>query len=141
MSVDPYWPSPRPLSCLPVCQSAEPNTAAPEPSSRHEAQIAPILDTPDAKDVRELTPGRSKRGSTMSRSISTVDFEAKRIGGTATLDIDRSRTPRRSSSTTRASRSQAITDGSGEPLDIQGRRRRREARLAAGRRAPPGPSG
>ena len=53
-----------------------------------EAAIAPILTTPDAKDNASYARPMEARVHHVALDLA-VDFNAKRIGGTATLDIDR----------------------------------------------------
>ncbi|MGI8931657.1 MAG: M1 family metallopeptidase [Sphingomicrobium sp.] len=50
------------------------------------AQVAPILDTPDAVDVHSYSQPLKARVTHVALDLS-VDFAAKRVGGTATLDV------------------------------------------------------
>src|SRR5687767_13820780 len=59
------------------------NGAAPK-----EAGIAPILDTPEAVDTATYAKPLVARVHHVALDLN-VDFNAKRVGGTATLDIDR----------------------------------------------------
>jgi len=65
------------------CQAA----TAPAPKTDSAAPaIAPILDTPDAVDVHSYAKPLEARVTHLALDLS-VDFDTKRIGGTATLDI------------------------------------------------------
>ena len=68
---------------LAACNQA--NQAAPtEPASA--SAIAPVLDSPDAVDVHSFARPLEARVTHVALDLA-VDFAAKRIGGTATLDI------------------------------------------------------
>ena len=72
------------LMMLAACQGT--NAPAPKPDSAA-AAIAPILDTPDAVDVHSFAKPLEARVTHVALDLA-VDFDAKRIGGTATLDIE-----------------------------------------------------
>jgi aminopeptidase N len=72
------------LMMLAACQGTNAPTSR-EPESA--AAIAPILDTPDAVDVHSYAKPLEARVTHVALDLE-VDFNAKRIGGTATLDID-----------------------------------------------------
>ncbi|HET6941308.1 MAG TPA: aminopeptidase, partial [Sphingomicrobium sp.] len=65
------------------CQSSETNTAANAGENQAEATIAPILDTPEAKDDASYARPLEARVYHVALDLN-VDFDAKRIGGTAT---------------------------------------------------------
>jgi len=70
---------------LAACQVETPAT---KPDSVTAAQaIAPILTTPDAVDVHSHAKPLDARVTHLALDLA-VDFAAKRVGGTATLDID-----------------------------------------------------
>lgn len=100
------------------CQSSENNTAANSSESGQEAQIAPILDTPDARDSASYARPLEARVYHVALDLG-VDFEAKRIGGTATLDIDRKADAKEIVLDDKGLEIQSITDGSGQPLDYK----------------------
>ena len=52
------------------------------------AAIAPILNTADARDIHSYARPLEARVHHVGLDLA-IDFDAKRIGGTATLDIDR----------------------------------------------------
>ena len=53
-----------------------------------EAAIAPVLTTPDAVDSASYARPLEARVTHVALDL-TVDFNAKRVGGTATLDIQK----------------------------------------------------
>ena len=69
---------------LAACQV---ETPAPKSDSPAAPAIAPILDTPDAVDVHSYAKPLDARVTHLALDLA-VDFDAKRIGGTATLDIE-----------------------------------------------------
>ncbi len=63
------------------------NTIVPAPSAdAGAAAVAPILDTPDAVDVHSFAKPIDARVTHVALDLA-VDFNSRRIGGTATLDI------------------------------------------------------
>src|SRR5918997_3575152 len=70
-----------------ACQRGGDDNAA-RPASAEAPAIAPILATPDAADIHSFARPREARVHHLSLDL-TVDFDARRVGGTATLDIDR----------------------------------------------------
>src|SRR5215218_8716962 len=100
---------------LAACQASETNTASPASESGDTAQIAPILSTPDAKDDASYARPLEARVHHVALDL-TVDFDAKRIGGTATLDIDRKPGAREIVLDDKGLEIDSITDGSKQPL-------------------------
>ena len=68
---------------LAACQVEQP---APKSDSAAAPAIAPILDTPDAVDIHSYAKPLDARVTHLALDLA-VDFDAKRIGGAATLDI------------------------------------------------------
>ena len=68
----------------PACPARPSNTRPPLPKR---ADVAPILDTPDAVDVHSYAKPLEARVTHVALDLD-VDFAAKRIGGTATLDVE-----------------------------------------------------
>ena len=68
---------------LGACQQ----TAAPDPAPTTKVAVAPILATPDAVDVHSYARPLEARVTHLALDLA-VDFAAKRIAGTATIDID-----------------------------------------------------
>jgi aminopeptidase N len=74
---------------LAACSSGEKNEepAAPkEAGATAERMVAPVLTTPDAKDIHSFARPEIARVSHVALDL-TADFEAKRMRGTATLDV------------------------------------------------------
>jgi len=69
---------------LAACQA---ETPAPKRESAAATAVAPILDTPDAVDVHSYAKPLQARVTHLALDLA-VDFDARRIGGTATLDIE-----------------------------------------------------
>ncbi|MFL6742670.1 MAG: M1 family aminopeptidase/hydrolase, partial [Sphingomicrobium sp.] len=74
------------LLLLSGCKAAD-KQSAPK-SNGTEAAIAPILTTPDAVDVHSFAKPLEARVTHVALDLD-VDFDSKRIGGTAILDIER----------------------------------------------------
>ncbi|WP_246444300.1 M1 family metallopeptidase [Sphingomonas sediminicola] len=93
---------------------SEDNSAAPA-ENQQEAQIAPILTTPEAKDTASYARPLEARVHHIALDLN-VDFEAKRIGGTATLDIDRKPDAKEIVLDDKGLEIESIADGAGQPL-------------------------
>jgi aminopeptidase N len=96
------------------CQMSEENSAAPA-ENQQEARIAPILTTPEAKDTASYARPLEARVHHVALDLN-VDFEAKRIGGTATLDIDRKPDAKQIVLDDKGLEIESIADGAGQPL-------------------------
>src|SRR5688572_13224037 len=83
--------------------------------TRAAAAIAPILTTPDAKDDASYARPLEARVHHVALDL-TVDFNSKRLGGTATLDIDRRPDAKEIVLDDKGLEIHRVTDGSGEPL-------------------------
>ena len=70
---------------LVACQSRE--AAAPAPKAETKPMIAPILDTPDAVDIHSFAKPLEARVTHVALDLA-VDFAAKSVAGTATLDVE-----------------------------------------------------
>ena len=81
-----------------------------------EAASAPILTTPDAVDESTYAKPLEARVTHVALDLA-VDFNAKRIGGTATLDIDRKPDARQIILDDRGLEISGITDGNNQPLE------------------------
>ncbi len=97
-----------------ACQGAETDKAA-QPAAKETAAVAPILATADAQDVHSFARPLEARVHHLALDLA-VDFDAKRIGGTATLDIERRPEAKEIILDDKGLEIQAITDGKGEPL-------------------------
>src|SRR6185436_17462583 len=80
-----------------------------------EAAIAPILTTPDAVDDHSFAKPLEARVKHVALDLN-VDFDAKRIGGTATLDIDRKPDAKQIILDDKGLEIEGIADGSGQEL-------------------------
>ncbi|HEX6218756.1 MAG TPA: M1 family metallopeptidase [Sphingomicrobium sp.] len=80
--------------------------------------IAPILDTPEAVDTATYAKPLVARVHHVALDL-TVDFDAKRVGGTATLDIDRKPDATEIILDDKGLEIASITDGDGQPLDYK----------------------
>jgi leukotriene-A4 hydrolase len=102
---------------LAACQSSETNTASPAGDTEI-AQIAPILSAPDAKDDASYARPFEARVHHVALDL-TVDFDAKRVGGTATLDIDRKADAKEIVLDDKGLEIESITDGEQQPLQYK----------------------
>jgi aminopeptidase N len=101
---------------LSACRAGEPgNRAQPQAA---EAAIAPILTTPDAVDTHSFARPLEARVTHVALDLN-VDFDARRIGGTATLDIDRKPNAREIVLDDAGLEIQGVTDGSKHPLPFK----------------------
>ena len=80
-----------------------------------EAASAPILSTPDAVDDHSFAKPLEARVRHVALDLQ-VDFDTKRIGGTATLDIDRKPDAKQIVLDDKGLEIDGITDGSGKDL-------------------------
>jgi aminopeptidase N len=96
------------------CKVAESNDAA-TAEARTAGQIAPVLASPDAVDIHSHARPLEARVYHVALDLN-VDFGAKRVGGTATLDIDRKPDAKQIVLDDRGLEIESITDGSGKPL-------------------------
>ena len=91
------------------------NTAQPQTAA---AAIAPILATPDAVDEASYARPLEARVHHVALDLA-VDFTAKRVGGTATLDIDRKPDAKEIILDDKGLEIASIADGNGQPLDYK----------------------
>jgi aminopeptidase N len=103
---------------LAACQQSATNTVAPEAPEATEAAIAPILDTPEAIDPASYARPLEARVYHVALDLN-VDFDAKRIGGTATLDIDRKPDAKEIVLDDKGLEIESITDGDKQPLQYK----------------------
>ncbi|HET7708296.1 MAG TPA: M1 family metallopeptidase [Sphingomicrobium sp.] len=102
------------LSACNVSTTNDADNAAPAANP----SIAPILDTPDAVDAATYARPLEARVHHVALDLA-VDFDAKRVGGTATLDIDRRPDAREIILDDKGLEIASITDGSKQPLDYK----------------------
>ena len=94
---------------LASCQTHE---AAPYAGA---AEVAPVLDTPDAVDIHSHAKPLEARVTHIALDLA-VDFTARRIGGTATLDIQARPDAREIILDDKGLEIESIADGTGKPL-------------------------
>lgn len=86
------------------------------PPAADAGQVAPILDTPDAVDTHSYAKPLEARVTHLALDLS-VDFVAKRIGGTATLDIQAKPDAKQVILDDKGLAIESIADSSGKPLE------------------------
>ncbi|MBA3729196.1 MAG: aminopeptidase, partial [Sphingomonas sp.] len=96
-----------------ACRVSDQDNAA-QPANET-AAIAPILATPDADDIHSFSRPLEARVHHVALDL-TVDFDAKRIGGTAILDIDRKPDAKEIVLDDKGLEIESVTDGSGKAL-------------------------
>jgi len=95
---------------LSSCQADQ----APPPAAKA-SEIAPILDSPDAVDIHSYAKPLEARVTHLDLDLA-VDFAAKRIGGTATLDVQAKPDAKEIVLDDKGLEIEAITDEAGQPL-------------------------
>src|ERR1043165_6543816 len=104
------------ILALSACRASEPgNQAQPQAA---ETAIAPILTTPDAVDTHSFAKPLEARVTHVALDL-TVDFDTKRMSGTATLDIDRTPDAKEIVLDDAGLEIQSVTDGSKHPLPFK----------------------
>ncbi|HEY9554855.1 M1 family metallopeptidase [Allosphingosinicella sp.] len=98
---------------LAACSSEKQADAPPVASD--ERMVAPILTTEDAKDVHSYARPEIARVTHVALDLVT-DFDAKRIGGTATLDIQAAEGAREIVLDTKGLDVRSVTNGQGQML-------------------------
>ena len=98
---------------LAACQSGQAPT--PEPKGSDKAMIAPILTGADAVDIHSFAKPLEARVTHVALDLN-VDFSAKRVGGTATLDVDAKPGVGAITLDDKGLVIAAITDAAGKPL-------------------------
>ncbi|MBA3526975.1 MAG: M1 family metallopeptidase [Pseudomonadota bacterium] len=81
-------------------------------------QVSTILTTADAVDIHSYAKPLEARVTHLALDL-TVDFDAKRIGGLAALDIDRKPDAKEIILDDKGLEIQAITDAAGQPLEYK----------------------
>ncbi|WP_205481268.1 M1 family metallopeptidase [Sphingomonas arenae] len=99
---------------LSACQTA----AVAPPGATSELQVAQVLATADAADPHSFARPLEARVANVALDL-TVDFAAKRVGGTATLDIERRPDAREIVLDSKGYEVSRVTDSSGRPLDYR----------------------
>ena len=86
------------------------------PPATQASSVAPILDAPDAADVHSHAKPLEARVTHLALDLG-VDFVAKRIGGTATLDIQARPGAREIILDDKGLEIESVADASGQPLE------------------------
>ena len=102
------------MLAMAACRVAEPGNEA-QPAAAEAAAAAPILATPDARDVHSFARPHEARVRHVALDLS-VDFGSRRVGGTATLDIERKPGAKEIVLDNHGLEIEAVADGSGRPL-------------------------
>jgi len=100
---------------LGACQQSVPENGTVENKADGATSVAPILTTPDAVDIHSYAKPLEARVHHVALDLN-VDFNAKRIGGTAKLDIERKPEAKEIILDDRGLEIESIADGSGEAL-------------------------
>ncbi|MDB5694006.1 MAG: family peptidase [Alphaproteobacteria bacterium] len=95
-------------------QPAQPSAPEQKPATAAPA-VAPILDAPDATDEHSHARPREARVTHVALDL-TTDFAAKRIGGTATLDIEAAPGAKEIVLDDKGLEIRSVTDAAGKPL-------------------------
>ena len=98
---------------LAACHRGEEGNRA--DSAQAETTVAPILTSEDAVDVSSFAKPLEARVTHVALDLG-VDFDSKRIGGTATLDIDRRADAKEIVLDDKGLEIASITDGNDQPL-------------------------
>jgi leukotriene-A4 hydrolase len=99
-------------ACSPAADRSAPKQ---EKAAAGEPQVAPILDTPEAKDTRSYARPLEARVTHVALDLK-ADFAAKRIGGTATLDVQAKPGAKAVVLDSKGLDLKSVTDGDGKPL-------------------------
>jgi aminopeptidase N len=88
------------------------------PAAGEQAKIAPVLNTADAADIHSFAKPHEARVHHMALDL-IVDFGAKRVGGTAALDIQKAAGANRIILDSKGLEIESIADREGEPLPFK----------------------
>ncbi len=104
------------LAFLAACSpAADPSAPNGQETAAGERQVAPILDSPDARDSQSYARPLEARVTHVALDLK-ADFAAKRIGGTATLDVEARPGVKAIVLDSKGLEISAITDEGGKPL-------------------------
>jgi aminopeptidase N len=103
------------LAFLAACSPAADHDAPKKEAAAGERQIAPVLDSPDARDPQSYARPLEARVTHVALDLK-ADFAAKRIGGTATLDVQSRPGAKEIVLDSKGLEVKAVTDGGGKPL-------------------------
>jgi aminopeptidase N len=103
---------------LTACERADEAPTANNSLEAEAPKVAPILTTPDAVDVHSFAKPQEARVTHVALDLN-VDFDTKRVGGTATLDIERRPDAQEIVLDDKGLEIQSITDGGKQPLQYK----------------------
>ena len=101
-------------ACTQQPAAEENNQAAAEPAAA-ERMVAPVLDRPDAKDEHSYARPLEARVTHVALDLE-ADFQAKRLGGTATLDVQAKPDAKEIVLDTKGLEIASVADGEGKAL-------------------------
>ena len=99
-------------ACSPAADPGAPNA---QEAATAEPQVAPILDTPEARDVQSYARPLEARVTHVALDL-RADFAAKRIAGTATLDVQARPDAKSIVLDSKGLELKSVTDEGGKPL-------------------------
>ncbi|MEA3014170.1 MAG: leukotriene-A4 hydrolase [Sphingomonadales bacterium] len=99
-------------ACSPAADRSGPN---PKPAAATEWQVAPILDTPEARDSQSYARPLEARVTHVALDL-RADFAARRMVGTATLDVQAKPGAKAIVLDSKGLELKGVTDGDGKPL-------------------------
>ena len=103
------------FALLAACSPASDPKDGKQEGAAAERQVAPILDTPEAKDDQSYARPAEARVTHVALDLK-ADFEAKRIGGTAILDVEAKPDAKEIVLDSKGLEIESITDADGKPL-------------------------
>jgi aminopeptidase N len=104
------------LAVLAACSpAADPGAQNEQASAAGERQVAPILDSAEARDTQSYARPLEARVTHVALDLK-ADFAAKRIGGTATLDVEAKPGAKQIVLDSKGLEIKSVTDGEGRPL-------------------------
>jgi leukotriene-A4 hydrolase len=103
------------LACLAACSPAADQGESNRQGAAAERQVAPILDSPEARDVQSYARPLEARVTHVALDLK-ADFAAKRIAGTATLDVQSKPGAKAIVLDSKGLEVKSVTDDGGKPL-------------------------
>ena len=103
------------FAMLAACNVQSSNEQSETASASGERMVAPILTTPDARDTQSFARPEIARVTHVALDLD-ADFEAKRMAGTATLDIQAAEGAEEIILDSKGLEIESIADGEGRPL-------------------------
>jgi aminopeptidase N len=104
------------MAAMLVLAACNTSDAGPTAVPSAEAKVAPVLTTADAVDAHSYARPLEARVTHVALDLA-VDFDAKRVGGTATLDIERKPDAKEIVLDDNGLEIESVADQAGKPLD------------------------